>query len=350
MRSAEQRCPAESKADDITSATTCSGRADEIDHHRVQPAGLGDKRDWRACGGRAAGELLLDQPGDRRRTGEDDTLHARVGDDRRPDLAGAGQQREGVRRNARLVQDADRLGGDQRRLFGGFGDDRIAGGERGGDLAGEDREREVPRANAGHESERRGRAGAQRADRLGGVIAQEIDRLAHFTDRIGVGLARLPHDEADELVVELFEPVGGAEQDRRALVRRDGAPGRRGRSGHGDRGGDLVGPGMTRDADDVAVIGRVRDRLARFVRRRAGRKGAPRHSRARLHAFGEFRETLFVGEVEPQRIEALRAAEMAGERDLLVRRADRLDLQRDRDRIGDQLVDGHARVGDAVDE
>ena len=41
---------------------------------------------------------------------------------------------------------------------------------------------------------------------------------------------------------------------------------------------------------------------------------------------------------------------MAGQRDPVVRRAERLDFAGDRDRIGDELVHGHARVGDAVDE
>ena len=70
--------------------------------------------------------------------------HARIGDQRRADLARAGQELQRVARNARLVQHAHRLRGDERRLLGRLGEHRIAGGERGGDLAGEDREREVP--------------------------------------------------------------------------------------------------------------------------------------------------------------------------------------------------------------
>ena len=40
-----------------------------------------------------------------------------------------------------------------------------------------------------------------------GVIAQEVDRLAHFGDRVGVGLAGLAHDQADEIVGLRLEPV-----------------------------------------------------------------------------------------------------------------------------------------------
>ena len=46
------------------------------------------------------------------------------------------------------MQQRDGLGGDQRRLLGGFRDHRVAGGERGGDLAKEDGERKIPRADA----------------------------------------------------------------------------------------------------------------------------------------------------------------------------------------------------------
>ena len=108
------------------------------------------------------------------------------------------------------MQHADRLGGDQRRLLGGLGDHGIAGGERGGDLAGEDRERKIPRADADDGAERAGEPGNERARRLVRVIAQEIDRLAHFRDRVGVGLAGLAHDESDERVASGFERVGGA--------------------------------------------------------------------------------------------------------------------------------------------
>ena len=42
----------------------------------------------------------------------------------------------------------DRLEGDERRLFGGLGDDAIAGDQRGGDLADENRQRKIPRRDA----------------------------------------------------------------------------------------------------------------------------------------------------------------------------------------------------------
>ena len=110
------------------------------------------------------------------------------------------------------MQHAHGFGGDERRLLGGLGDHGIAGRERGGDLAHEDRERKVPGTDADDEAERGRGAGQQRARGLVRVVAQEVGRLAHFRDRIGVGLARLAHDEADEQIISRFEEVGGAAQ------------------------------------------------------------------------------------------------------------------------------------------
>ena len=69
--------------------------------------------------------------------------------ERGADRAVAGQQPQRVGGNARLVHQPHGLDRDQRRLLGRLGDDRIAGRERRGDLTGEDRDREIPRADAG---------------------------------------------------------------------------------------------------------------------------------------------------------------------------------------------------------
>ena len=57
-RSAEQRCPALSKAEVSTSATTCSAQRRGIDDHRVLPAGLGDERHDRPGAARPASRLI----------------------------------------------------------------------------------------------------------------------------------------------------------------------------------------------------------------------------------------------------------------------------------------------------
>ena len=69
-------------------------------------------------------------------------------------LAAAGQQLQRAARHAGRLQHAHRLGGDQRRLLGRLGQHRVAGGQRRGHLAGEDGQREVPRADAHHRAQR----------------------------------------------------------------------------------------------------------------------------------------------------------------------------------------------------
>ena len=67
---------------------------------------------------------------------------------RRRHRAVARQELQHVFRHAGFVQQLHRGVADQDGLIGRLGDDGVAGGERGGDLADEDREREIPRADA----------------------------------------------------------------------------------------------------------------------------------------------------------------------------------------------------------
>ena len=325
MRRAEQRCPAESKADDRTSTTTCSASAEEIDDHRVEAAGFGDQAQGRAAAREAPGKLFFDQPRDGCRTGEDDALDAWVGDQRRAHFAGSRNELQRLRRDARFMQHAYGFGGDERRLFRRLCDHGISRRERGGDLAGEDRKGKVPRTDAEDEAERGRGAGKQGARGLMGVVAQEVGGLADFRDRVGVRLAGLAHDQADERVVARFENVGGAAQDDGALRGRD-----RGENGSCavadvERGGDLVGARMAGEADNVASVGRVQHRLARFVFRSARRKGAPGHLSAGVQSAVELGEAALVGEIEPARVDAIRRIKVARRRNLVVRRPDRLD-------------------------
>ena len=60
----------------------------------------------------------------------------------------ARQEGKHLFRYARRVQDFHRARGDQRRLLRRLGDDAVAGRQCGGHLPGEDRQREIPRADA----------------------------------------------------------------------------------------------------------------------------------------------------------------------------------------------------------
>ena len=99
------------------------------------------------------GERLLDRPRGLVRSGEGDAGDARIVDERRADRAarreGDAARRRGTPASCRSSTAEE---GDERRLLGGFGDHRIAGRERGRDLAGENRERKIPRADAGEDA------------------------------------------------------------------------------------------------------------------------------------------------------------------------------------------------------
>ena len=79
-----------------------------------------------------------------RGAGEDDAVDMRVGHEFRPEPPVAHQDMQRGSGDARLVHQRHGLGGDQRSLLGRFGDDGIAADQRRHDLAGEDRQREVP--------------------------------------------------------------------------------------------------------------------------------------------------------------------------------------------------------------
>ena len=66
----------------------------------------------------------------------------------RADFAIAGHEMQRRSGHANAMQEADRFGGNQRRLLGRFGDGGISRREGRGDLAGEDRQRKIPRADA----------------------------------------------------------------------------------------------------------------------------------------------------------------------------------------------------------
>ena len=158
MRCAEQRWPALWNAETTTSSTTCSGSAEASTIMALTPP-------VSAMSGTIgpvalASAWLMRFAVSTEPVKATPAMRGSATSARADGLAGADHAARGVGRDAGLVEDLERAQADARRLLGGLGDHGVAGGERGGDLAGEDGEREVPRADAGEHA-----AAVQRAAR-----------------------------------------------------------------------------------------------------------------------------------------------------------------------------------------
>ena len=135
----------------ITSPTTCSGRAVESTSMALRPpvsairgtsGRLSSSSRARAMRRALAVEPVKATPATRG-----------IGDERlRRPPAPPGTRCSTSGGHAGLARQAHGGGGDQRRLRRGLGDHGVAGRQGGGDLAEEDGQREVPRADAGEDA------------------------------------------------------------------------------------------------------------------------------------------------------------------------------------------------------
>ena len=135
----------------------------------------------------------------------------------------------------------------QRRLLGGLDDDGAAGGERGGELAGAHRHREVPGGDehAGpdglaHREDAAfaggvGHVAAVDADGLLGEPAEELGGVGDLGLGLGERLAHLQRHQQRELVIARGELLVGAAQDLAALARGVRGPLGLARGGGGER-------------------------------------------------------------------------------------------------------------------
>src|SRR6185312_15655859 len=173
-------------------------------------ARLRDERHERTL---ARGERALDRARGGGGPGEANARDARIADERRTHrLAATGQERERLGRHAGLVQKAHRERSHERRLLGGLREHGVARGECRRHLAHEDREREIPRTDAGERPAPReldaiGLARGTRKlarlrempPRLERVIAAEIDRLANLPEAVGERAPGLACEEREEI-------------------------------------------------------------------------------------------------------------------------------------------------------
>ena len=157
------------------------------------------------------------------------------------------QQLQGVYRHTRSVQQIDRRLRHARGLLGGLGQHGVASRQRGGQLARKNGQRKVPRADADPHATRgeaqgvglsghavhevglrvlhlRHQHGLHDALGLVGVVAQKVDRLAHFSYRVAPGLVGLLDQQGAEHRRVRQHGVGGFAQDGSALGHRQFAP------------------------------------------------------------------------------------------------------------------------------
>ena len=213
-----------------------------IHHHGIHPARLGDQRQDRPI---ALCERAVDGGGRGRGTGEGDTGKRRVGEGHRPEgrpVGGGELQHRG--RHAGLVQQPGHRVRHQGCCGGRLCHHAVAGCQGCGDLAGEYRQREVPRADA-HErtpAVQRERValtrratqflrGTEQLTRAGRVVATEVHRFAQFRHCIRQRLARFPHQQAQKLPATRLQRIRRALKAGGALSSRQRIPGRLGGAG-----------------------------------------------------------------------------------------------------------------------
>ncbi len=202
-----------------------------VDDDRVLPSQLRDHPlDLALAGAHAAG-VFEDGQAHRPAPCEGHERDVGVSHQRGADvLSSTRQEGQRPRREPGRVERLDQQVGNGRRLLRGLEAHRVAGGQRGGDHAGGDGEREVPgRDDHGDApgpvaelvalARRRldGAAGTE-AERFAPVVLTEVDGLAH----VGVGLrprlAGLEHHQGRHRVAPAPQPRPGAEQHRGAIV------------------------------------------------------------------------------------------------------------------------------------
>ena len=177
---------------------------------------------------------LLHPPADRWRSGEGEQLEARVGDHPVPELPGHRQDRDGTGGRPRSFDDL-RDGQHRERVPGWrLEHDRIARGDRGGDLVRSQVEREVERTDTGDRPDREAPGDADPVLRRGhevkrdelaghplcllGAEAEGEDRAIDLDKGVADGLARFGGDQPTEFLATRLDPGADLSQDPSAFV------------------------------------------------------------------------------------------------------------------------------------
>ena len=232
------------------------GQRSAVHYHGVLAAGFGNQHRIVA----AFGQGLVNQACNFGRTGENHAADALVLRECCADVARTQNELQGFGGNAGFVHEFDGIMGNQAGLFGRFGHDGVACGQRGHDFAGKDGQREVPRADGDDCADA---AAVRRQGLLGliGVVAAEIDGFAHFGDGIVQGFACFAYGQHHQLRHMFFKQIGKTAQGGGAFGSRCRLPS--GLCGHGGCDGFLCqgGIGKADRTYDIVVVGRIFHRL-----------------------------------------------------------------------------------------
>ena len=327
-RSAEQRCPAEWNAGRHDVVDDLFEQRGGIDDHGVLATRLSDQRhDGPVLGGKRA----LDGLGGRGGAGEGDPADALVGNYLCADRRVAGRETDGIGRDSGLPHQPNDVPGDGGRLRCGLGDDRVAGGQRGDHLAGEDREREVPRRYAceyAAAAQRQAVVFARGSGQHGGraeqslafaaVVTAEVGRLANLGHGVPQGLPGFAGEQVDKPRPVCLDQVRKPVEAEASVGGRPCFPGGERRFRPAD------GCGHVAFTSVVEFVGAAM---------RARQQGPDRGGVAEIQAGG---------------VPTLRAEKVAWQRDPRMRH--RVVARDDRHGVAHQFVHGDLVVQEAVDE
>ena len=251
----------------------------------------------------------------------------------------------------------------ERRLLGGLGDYGVARRECRAQLSGKDRERKIPRTDAGKDSapaqaQRISLSGRARQQRLGGkqhprllrVVAQEIDRLAHLGDAVRQRLARLEYAARDELGTARLKELRRPLKHRGALLCTARFPGR-GRSARAaERALHIGGGGLHDGTNRLRLVGRIEELQALTAAGSAidERRRPPRLRGRSLAGVFQALKLRRIGEIDAQGIQSSRTKETLRHIDArMCRLRQPIDL---RDRIRDDGCRRQPRIDHAIHE
>ena len=202
------------------------------------------------------------------RAGQRDHAHVRVADEPVTDRAAtAVDDVHDPVRQPRLDEQLDEALAEERRVGRRLEHDGVAAHECGQHLPRGNGDREVPRRDRADDTDRHPHAHvelvaqlgrrrlAEQAAALSGHVVRHVDRFLNVAAGLGLHLPHLVRHQVGEVVLLLDQQLAEAEQNFAALRSGNKPPFFERRLRRGDGAVDVLGPGLRKDADRLAVRG-----------------------------------------------------------------------------------------------